>query len=50
MPDRVERPHRIDPSRIVVGCGSEELITVLTALTAGPGDQVVVPAPSFPRS
>ena len=38
----------IDPARIVVGCGSEELITVLTALTAGPGDQVVVPAPSFP--
>jgi histidinol-phosphate aminotransferase len=38
----------IDPARIVVGCGSEELITVLTALTAGPGDEVVLPAPSFP--
>lgn len=42
-----ERTH-IAPSRIVVGCGSEELIQVLCTLTAGPGDQVVVPAPSFP--
>ncbi len=38
----------IDPDRIVVACGSEELIQVLCALTAGPGDEVVVPAPSFP--
>ncbi|MBL8662654.1 MAG: aminotransferase class I/II-fold pyridoxal phosphate-dependent enzyme [Candidatus Odyssella sp.] len=38
----------IDPERIVVACGSEELIQVLCALTAGPGDEVVVPAPSFP--
>ncbi len=38
----------IDPERIVVACGSEELIQVLCALAAGPGDEVVVPAPSFP--
>lgn len=38
----------IDSERIVVSCGSEELIQVLCALTAGPGDEVVVPAPSFP--
>jgi histidinol-phosphate aminotransferase len=38
----------IDPQRVVVSCGSEELIQVLCTLTAGPGDEVVVPAPSFP--
>lgn len=38
----------IAPSRIVCGNGSEELIQVLCTLGAGPGDNVVVPAPSFP--
>ena len=34
--------------RIVIGSGSTELIHVLTAITTLPGDDVVVPAPSFP--
>lgn len=38
----------VAPERIVVACGSEELIQVLCTATAGPGDEVVVPAPSFP--
>ena len=38
----------IDADRIVFGCGSEELISALCAVSVSPGDSVVVPAPSFP--
>lgn len=38
----------IPVSRIVCANGSEELIQVLCTLGAGPGDEVVVPAPAFP--
>lgn len=38
----------IAPSRIVFGCGSEEIILAACVVAAGPGDEVVVPSPSFP--
>ncbi len=31
----------LDPARIVCGCGSDELITLLTRAYAGPGDEVL---------
>jgi len=38
----------VAPSCIVLGCGSEELIHALCNLALGPGDHVVIPAPTFP--
>jgi histidinol-phosphate aminotransferase len=35
--------------RIVLGCGSDELIHFATVVALAPGDEAVVPAPSFPR-
>jgi histidinol-phosphate aminotransferase len=39
----------IAADRIVFGCGSDELIHFLCEIALGPGDELVVPAPSFPR-
>jgi histidinol-phosphate aminotransferase len=39
----------VAPERIVFGCGSDELIHLLCEITLGPGDELVIPAPSFPR-
>src|SRR6059058_1910060 len=35
------RRHGLDPSRIVCGAGSDELITLLLRAYAGPGDEVL---------
>jgi histidinol-phosphate aminotransferase len=35
--------------RIVLGCGSDELIHFSTVVSIAAGDEAVVPAPSFPR-
>jgi histidinol-phosphate aminotransferase len=35
--------------RITFGCGSDELIHFLCETALGPGDELVIPAPSFPR-
>ena len=37
------------PDRIVLGCGSDELIHFATVVSLSAGDEAVVPAPSFPR-
>src|SRR5574338_628116 len=34
--------------RIVPGAGADELIRLVTGMTAGPGDAVLVPTPTFP--
>jgi len=39
----------IAPGRIVFGCGSDELIHLLCEICLGLGDELVIPAPSFPR-
>jgi histidinol-phosphate aminotransferase len=38
----------VPPGRIVFGAGSEELIGAICAMCLAAGDQIVVPAPSFP--
>jgi histidinol-phosphate aminotransferase len=39
----------VAPDRIVLGCGSDELIHFATVVSLSAGDEAVVPAPSFPR-
>jgi histidinol-phosphate aminotransferase len=39
----------VPPDRIVLGCGSDELIHFSTVVSLAAGDEAVVPAPSFPR-
>ncbi len=39
----------VPAERIVLGCGSDELIHFATVIALGPGDEAVVPAPAFPR-
>jgi histidinol-phosphate aminotransferase len=39
----------IAADRIIFGCGSDELIHLLCEITLGSGDELVIPAPSFPR-
>ena len=38
------RPFGLDPTRIVCGAGSDELIGLLTRAYAGPGDEVLYSA------
>ncbi|MGE0386412.1 MAG: histidinol-phosphate transaminase [Gammaproteobacteria bacterium] len=40
--------HGIDPDWIICGAGSENLIEVICRVYAGPGDEVLAPAYSFP--
>jgi histidinol-phosphate aminotransferase len=39
----------VPADRIVLGCGSDELIHFSAVVSLAPGDEAVVPAPSFPR-
>jgi histidinol-phosphate aminotransferase len=39
----------VPEDRIVLGCGSDELIHFATVISLAAGDSAVVPAPSFPR-
>jgi histidinol-phosphate aminotransferase len=39
----------VEPARLVVGAGSEELLQAAVLAAVQPGDNVVFPAPSFPR-
>ncbi len=39
--EALARHHGLDPSRIVVGAGSDELIALIVRAYAGPGDEVV---------
>ena len=41
------RSHGVAPSQIVVGNGADELIALIAAAAFEPGDEVVVPTPSF---
>ncbi|MGH2427443.1 MAG: pyridoxal phosphate-dependent aminotransferase [Candidatus Limnocylindria bacterium] len=38
----------VPPKQIIPGAGADELIRLVTMLTAGPGAPVVVPVPTFP--
>lgn len=39
--------HGVDPEMILVGNGSDDILTILTRAFAGPGDAVVYPTPSY---
>jgi histidinol-phosphate aminotransferase len=41
------RSHRVAPNQIVVGNGADELIALIATAAFEPGDEVVVPTPSF---
>src|SRR3954469_10800117 len=41
------RLHGVDPSMILTGNGSDDLLTILVRAFAGPGDVVVSPTPSY---
>jgi histidinol-phosphate aminotransferase len=37
----------VDPARIIPGAGADELIRLVTGMTVGDGDRVVIPTPTF---
>jgi histidinol-phosphate aminotransferase len=39
--------HRLEPSQIVLGNGSDEIISMLARVFLQPGDEVIMPQPSF---
>ena len=39
--------HGVDPEMVLVGNGSDDLLTIVTRAFAGPGDVVVYPTPSY---
>jgi len=39
--------HGVDPEQILVGNGSDDILTILTRAFAGPGHSVVYPTPSY---
>jgi histidinol-phosphate aminotransferase len=39
--------HRLDPLQIIVGNGADEVITLVSETFLQPGDEVLVPSPSF---
>lgn len=45
--ERLAKDYEVGQDEIVLGCGSTEVITQLTNLLAGPGDEVIYPWRSF---
>jgi histidinol-phosphate aminotransferase len=41
------RIHGVDPSMILAGNGSDDLLTIITRAFAGPGDAIAYPTPSY---
>ncbi len=41
------RKHGVDPDQVLVGNGSDDLLTIITRSFAGPGDVVAYPTPSY---
>jgi histidinol-phosphate aminotransferase len=39
----------VPAERIVIGNGSDEILALISTMTLGPGDNAVMPTPSFPR-
>jgi histidinol-phosphate aminotransferase len=44
---RLAARHRLDPGQIVLGNGSDEIISLLARAFLQPGDEVILPQPSF---
>lgn len=43
----VARLHRVDAERLLLGCGSTDLLRLTAVLCAGPGKKVITAAPTF---
>lgn len=41
------RKHGVTPEQVLVGNGSDDILTIITRAFAGPGDTVVYPTPSY---
>lgn len=41
--------HNVEPASVIVGNGSNELVQMLSLALLEPGDEVVMPVPTFPR-
>ncbi len=46
--EAVARVHDVDPSRVMITASTSESYSFLFKLLCGPGDEVLVPAPSYP--
>lgn len=49
LADRLAALTGVDAARIVIGNGSDELLALISLMALGPGDNAVMPTPSFPR-
>ncbi len=45
--DRIGRRHALDPDRVIVGNGSDDVLNLLVRVVCDPGDHVVAPVPSY---
>ncbi|MCY4287695.1 MAG: histidinol-phosphate transaminase [Aestuariivita sp.] len=45
--ERIGEFHHLDPEQIIIGAGSDEILTLLAMAYAGPGDEVVYPQHGF---
>jgi histidinol-phosphate aminotransferase len=43
----IAKHHQVDPRQIIIGNGADELITLLSETFLQPGDEILVPLPSF---
>jgi histidinol-phosphate aminotransferase len=44
---KIADAHRVTPDRVLIGCGSTELIRVLAAAHAGPGKSIITASPTY---
>jgi histidinol-phosphate aminotransferase len=47
LKQRISEKFKVDPPQVVLGNGSDEIIGMLTRAFLQPGDEVILPAPSF---
>ncbi len=47
LKNRISEKYGIDPDQVVLGNGSDEIIAMLTRAFLQPGDEVILPSPSF---
>jgi histidinol-phosphate aminotransferase len=49
LSERLAAMAGVEPERIVLGAGTDEILAMIAVMALGPGDAAVVPTPSFPR-
>jgi histidinol-phosphate aminotransferase len=45
--ERVAALHKVEPERVITGCGSTEILRMAAHAFTGPGKKLIVPAPTF---